>query len=57
MELNKLVTKKIIEECQDVLVDELCNPRYSGKGEKEHKRAGKSKRTIGTRFGKVKGRS
>jgi hypothetical protein len=57
MELNKLVTKKIIEECQDVLVDELCGPRYSGNGEKGHKRAGKSKRTIGTRFGKVKGRS
>jgi len=53
MELNKLVTKKIIEKCQELLVDELCNPKYSRNGEKEHKRAGKSKRTLGTRFGKV----
>jgi hypothetical protein len=46
MELNKLVTREIVEECQELLVDELCNPKYSRNGEKEHKRAGKSKRPL-----------
>jgi hypothetical protein len=41
------------EECQELLVDEICDPKYSRNGEKEHKRAGESKRTLGTRFGTV----
>jgi len=32
MELNKLVTKEIVEECQELLVDEICDPEYSRNG-------------------------
>ncbi|HIH96115.1 MAG TPA: hypothetical protein HA348_01250 [Thermoplasmata archaeon] len=31
LELNKLVTKSIIEECQELLVKELCGPKHRRK--------------------------
>jgi hypothetical protein len=33
LELNKLVTKSIIEECQELLVKELCGPKHQRKKE------------------------
>jgi hypothetical protein len=54
LELNKLVTKSIIEESQEILVGELCGPKHQRKKERRYRRAGKKRRTIGTRFGRLK---
>jgi hypothetical protein len=54
LELNKLVTKSIIEECQELLVKDLCGPKHQRKEERRYRRAGKKRRTIGTRFGRLK---
>ena len=53
MELNKAVTKGIIEGYQDLLINEMCGPAYKRNRDKPYTRAGKRIRTIGTIFGKI----
>jgi len=50
-ELDKAITKEIIEALQDSLVDDMCGTRYER--HKEYTRAAAKKRAIGTIFGKI----
>jgi hypothetical protein len=50
-ELDKAVTKEIIEALQDSLVEEMCGARYERN--REYTRATTKNRTIGTIFGKI----
>jgi hypothetical protein len=44
LELNKLVTKSIMEECQEYQVEKLCGPKHSRDPKRRYRRAGRKKR-------------